>query len=397
MSLLTSADPRERAGTAPVAGLEPVTPDLHREWDDLARRTDASPFLRPAYIGLWRATFDPLGPAPEAVVARREGRLAGVLPVVRTRGRVRPPGNFETPAGGIVADDPAAGTCVARAALDLGARRVDFEHIPADGPSRRTIEDAAAAGDHRVLSRVTMRSPVADTDIGWDAYWAGRSRNLRHNTDRCRRRARELGALTFEMHREFPEGTLAPLLAEGFAVEGSGWKTAQGTAILTSPRTRRYYTELATWAAAEGWLRLGFLRIDGRPIAFCLGVEAHGTYDALKMGYDASVARLSPGMLLLEALIHRAFDEGLARFDFAGHDEQYKLAWATGIERQVSLAVFPPTRRGTTAHRLARARIALGESRLSPVLRPVTTALRSAAARLRPDRGAQGDVEPDRQ
>lgn len=382
MTGTASAEPRERSSAA-TTGVQPLTPELEREWDELARRCDASPFRRPAYIALWRATFDPRGAAPDLVIARRAGRLAGALPVIREGGRVRPLGNFETPAGGIVADDAAAATAVARAVLGADARRVDLERLPADGETRRAIERAAAAAGHRVIRRTTMRSPVVDTHEGWQAYWSSRSRNLRHNVERCGRRGRELGELTADLRRDVAEADLDRLLDEGFAVEGSGWKTAQGTAILTDPRARRYYTELARWAGREGWLRLSFIRIDGRAIAFSLGVESFGTHHALKMGYDVAWARVSPGMLLLEALIRRSFDEGLARFDFAGHDEQYKLAWATGTDDQVSLSVFRATPAGQVAHRLEQARIALAESPLGPVLRPMAVGMRCAASRMR--------------
>ncbi|WP_217921858.1 GNAT family N-acetyltransferase [Miltoncostaea oceani] len=397
MRSTTAADHGAWTDAPTIPGVEPLTAGLEREWDELARASDASPFLRPAYLRLWRASFDADGRPPDVVVARREGRLAGALPVSRDGGRVGPPGNFETPAGGIVAGDPVAAAVVARGLLEWGARRVDFHHIPAAGASRQAIERAAVIGGHRVVRRVTMRSPVADTVGGWEAYWGARSRNLRHNVERCRRRAREAGELTFDVHHAFAPGELARLLEEGFAVEGSGWKTAQGTAILTSPRTRRYYTDLAGWAADEGWLRLSFLRIDGRPIAFCLGVEAFGVHDALKMGYDVAVARLSPGMMLLDALIRRAFETGLTRFDFAGHDEQYKLAWATGTEDQVSLSVFPPTPGGRLAYRTERTRIALAESPLRPFLRPAAVALRGAAARVRPRRGPHEDSAAGRE
>ena len=364
-----------RTDATPVAAIEPLTPALEREWDDLARRTEASPFLRPAYLRVWRASFGH-DAQPELVAARRGRRLVGAMAVTRRGSRIGPPGNFETPAAGIVAGDPEAAAVVARALLECGARRIELDHLPGEGMSRRALDRAAAATGHRVVRRVTMRSPVVDTEQGWDAYWASRSRNLRHNVTRCRRRALEAGAVAVDVREAFEDGALPALLEEGFAVEGSGWKTEQGTAIATSPRTHRYYTDLATWAADEGWLRLSFLRIDGRPIAFCLGIQAFGVHHALKMGYDGATSRLSPGQLLLRALIQRAFDERLVRFDFAGHDEAYKLAWATGTEEHLWMAAFPGSPAGRVAHRLELARIALAESALAPILRPAAGAAR---------------------
>ena len=352
-----------------VTSLQPLTPALEQEWDALARVTRASPFMWPGYLRVWMTSFG-AGAEPELVTARSGGVLVGAMAVTRRGRRLETPGNFETPAEGIVARDPEAASAVARAVLQEGAHRVHLRHL-CDGASRRALEAAAVSAGHRVVTRVTMRSPVVETEVGWEAYWASRSRNLRHNVNRCGRRAAESGDFTVDVLSDLDRASLDDLLDEGFAVEASGWKAERGTAIAISPLTRRYYTALAGWAADEGWLRLSFLRIDGRPIAFCLSVEAFGVHHALKMGYDDGLRRLSPGMLLLHALIRRAFDERVRCFDFAGHDEPYKLSWATGVEEYASMSLFPGSLPGRAAHRAEAARVALADSPLRPVLEPV--------------------------
>lgn len=323
---------------------------------------------------------------------RRGPRLVGAMAVLRAGRSIAPAGNFETPAAGIVAEDDDASGAVARGLLGLGARRVALEPITADSPTLRALEDAAAEGRHRLVLRTTMECPVVNTDGGWDAYWGSLSRNLRHKVERCTRRAREGGAFEIDVRDRFADhDEMDRLLDEGFAVEGSGWKTAEGTAISTSPLARRYYTDLARWAGGEGWLRLTYIRVNGRAIAFGLGVEAFGVHHALKIGYDPGAARLSPGTLLLHALIRRSFAVGLARFDFAGHLEPYKAVWATAVERHLSLVAFPPTAAGRAAHRLEVARVALAESRIAPALRPGIAAARRLTGAVR---GTPGTQEP---
>ncbi|WP_217914900.1 GNAT family N-acetyltransferase [Miltoncostaea marina] len=390
-----------RAGGARDAGdvaatLEPLTAGLEREWDALARRARVSPFLHPGYVRLWRATFGD-GTLPSLVAARRGPELVGALPIVRRGGRIAPPGNFETPTVGIVATDAAAARSVAIRVLREGSRRADLLPVTAGSGSHDAFRNAAEELGHRLLTRVNVHCPVVDTADGWDAYWRGRSRNLRHKVERLTRRAREAGTLWIDVRERFDVDELGPLLAEGFAVEGSGWKTAEGTAVAVDPRSRRYYGDLAAWAAREGWLRLTFVRLDGRPIAFGFGVEAHGVHHALKIGYDPAAARLSPGTLLLEALVRRVFEARLARFDFAGHLEPYKAAWATGIEHQLLVTAFPPTPAGRLAHRLERARVALAGSRVAPALRPAAAAARRVAAGLRRDRPAHAGPGGDRE
>ena len=71
------------------------------------------------------------------------------------------------------------------------------------------------------------------------------------------------------MHLEVIDGSerLDESLRLAFELEGSGWKVEQGTAILSSPRTLRFYTEVGRWAAERGMLRLFFLRGDAGTVS----------------------------------------------------------------------------------------------------------------------------------
>ncbi|MCC6832415.1 MAG: GNAT family N-acetyltransferase [Thermoleophilia bacterium] len=358
-----------------VTAVEPFTAALEAEWDALAHRVDAPPFLRPAYVRVRHAAFEE-GAGFAVVTVRRDGILHGALPVADGTAGFGPPSNYETPLEGIVADDPAAMREVAATLMTLPAPRVVFTYLRAGGPSRAVIDAAVSAAGRRAYSRTTIRVPVVDTAGAWDDYWASRSRNLRHNVERCARRAREAGELVFEVHDAFEDGRLDALLQDGFAVEASGWKGAEGTAILADPRTRTYYTELAAWAAGEGWLRLAFVRLDGVAIAFCFGIEAHGVHYALKVGYEDRMKKLSPGMLLMRGLIQRSFETGLRSFDFAGHDAAWKSAWATGIDEYEGTLAFAPSVAGRASHARYRCRRWVADGPLRP-------ALERAAARVR--------------
>lgn len=377
-----------RAADAPApssrlrTAVEPFTPALEGEWDTLADRVDAPPFLRPGYVRVRHAAFDE-GPGFAVVTVRRDGVLHGALPVCAGPAGFGPPSNYETPVEGIVADDPSAMREVAAALMAMPAPRVVFTYLVAGGPSGAVIDSAAAAAGRRAYRRTTIRVPVVDTTGTWDGYWASRSRNLRHNVERCARRAREAGKLVFEVHDAFEDGRLEALLQEGFAVEASGWKGAEGTAILADVRTRTYYTELAAWAAAEGWLRLSFVRLDDRAIAFCFGIEAFGVHYALKVGYEDGMKKLSPGMLLMDGLIRRAFETRMRSFDFAGHDAAWKSAWATGIDEYEGVLAFAPSAAGRAAHARYRCRRWVADGPLRP-------ALERAAARVR---GGGGHAE----
>src|SRR5207245_1703401 len=190
----------------------------------------------------------------------------------------------------------------------------------------RTLDDcvdAARGARHRVIVRALERSPYVTVDGDWTAYEARRDGKLLRELRRRGRRLGEQGRVELDVAdgRE----RLDELLAEGLRIEAAAWKGERGTAIESSADTRRFYSEVARWAAARGWLRLAFLRLDGRPLAFDYCIEDQGVHYLLKTGYDPGYHAFAPGMLIRREMIARAFSNGLASYEFLGVDEPWKL------------------------------------------------------------------------
>jgi CelD/BcsL family acetyltransferase involved in cellulose biosynthesis len=192
--------------------------------------------------------------------------------------------------------------------------------------------------------RTLLHSPYLELTSDWAEYEAGLPSALKSEVRRRRRRLAERGELAFDVTNG--EGDLETLLDEGFAVEGSGWKHDQRTAIESSPRTSRFYRRLAHAAARRGSLRLAFLRLNGRCAAFALGLEEDNVYYMLKSGYDPALRQLGPGIVLRYELVSRAFAKGLTRYEFLGADEPWKRVFAQGTRERVELRAFPRSTRG---------------------------------------------------
>jgi CelD/BcsL family acetyltransferase involved in cellulose biosynthesis len=197
---------------------------------------------------------------------------------------------------------------------------------------------AALAHGHTTIERVTAREPYVQIDGSFEDYEAGLPRKHRKELRRMQRRLEEEGEVSFE----FADGRerLSELLEQGYAIEGSGWKTERGTAIALVPEALRFYTEIARWAAARGWLRLAFLRLDGRPLAFDFCLEANGVFYALKGGFDVEYRRFGPGGVLTLESLRRAFEGGLDSYEFLGTDDPYKLQWTSTVRERMRLQVF---------------------------------------------------------
>jgi len=302
---------------------------LAGEWDELADRVGASPFLRPAWFDLWQRSFG--DSTARVLVLRGSGRVAGVLPL-RGRGRVvESMANDHTPAFEPLAEDEDASIELARALFALRPRRLTLEYLDAEGTGIRALRAVAARRRYLVVVRDWERPPYIALDRSWRAYEGSLDAKLRRDLARRRRRLDECGAVILEVSDG--KTGLARLLEEGFALEPSGWKDARGTAIRSQPETVAFYTGLARWASEHGMLRLSFLRLDGRPLAFQLGLEDRGSYYFVKGGYDAAFTRFAPAKLLVHDLVARAFEQRLTRFEFLGPPERFKLEWTSTCHR----------------------------------------------------------------
>ena len=312
---------------------------LAPEWDDLADRVGAVPFLRPGWIRAWWRAFG--DGELFLATARGGGRLTGVAPLAVDRGVVRSPSNWHTPEFGFLAEDDAAAEELAVSVLSYARRRADLRFVARTDRGVAAVRSLAAARGYRLLERPIQESPFVRTEGLWDDYLAGLSGNLRSDVRRRRRRLDEQGSVAVEVAdgRE----RLDALLGEGFEVEGSGWKVAEGTAIVSRPETVRFYNEVARWAAERGTLRLAFLRLDGRAIAFHFDLEEDGVEYHLKGGYDPEFARYSPSKVLHYGMIERAFESDVRRYEFLGADEPWKLQWAHGRHELVVLQAFART------------------------------------------------------
>jgi CelD/BcsL family acetyltransferase involved in cellulose biosynthesis len=118
-------------------------------------------------------------------------------------------------------------------------------------------------------------------------------------------------------------------LTRGFEVEASGWKGRAGTAIAASPETDRFYRAVAADLQRHEELRLSSMSVDGRMIAFDLGLVHGGRYYVLKTGFDESWRRFAPGLALRLSVIERCFELGLRSHEFLGAEMAWKRLFAT--------------------------------------------------------------------
>lgn len=331
-----------------LSGFDALAP----EWNALVARTDDQVFYRHEFLRCWLTHFDPR--AALRVLTAREpgGRLVAALALREERTTqfglpvrvLSSPSNPHSCRFDMLAEEPArAGEAfLAHLEKDPDWNLLRIADVP-DGGAAWGLLRAAEARNMPMGTWLSARSPyvtLPTTLEGWRGGPAYNPKALR----RRRRRLQERGPSSL-VHVSSREG-LEDWLADGFAVERSGWKARRGTAISQDPRTLGFYSDLARIAADAGYLSLYYLRLEDKTLAFQFGLNYGGRYLALKPGYDEAYAQLSPGQLLTEDMIHDCVSRGLTELDLLGDETPFKSEWTDQVRVHRWMFVFRDTLMG---------------------------------------------------
>lgn len=332
--------------------LEAPTP-VAPAWDRLALRLDAAPYHWSGWYAAWWGAFG--RGTPRVVVARRDGTVVGVVPIEIDGGHVRAPANAHTPEFVPLAVDLEVLAGLAGAIADLRPRSVHLAHLTLPAGAEAVWLGALGAGLPRQEVVTSHRSPYLDLDRPLQDVVAGLGRSYAKSARRRRRRAEELGAVT--VRTVTGADGLGPELDRCFAVEASGWKGAQGSAIACDPAVESFYREVARWAAGRGWLQLDLLEFGDRLAAFELTLRLRGVVHVLKAAYDDELRPLAPGSMLLDATTTAAHrDPGLRRAEWLGADDDYKRAWTDLAHERRIVDAYPDDLGGAVRASVSRSR-----------------------------------------
>ena len=300
------------------AELEALAP----AWEDLWRRAPAAtPFQSPAWLLPW---WQEVGDGElRVVLARRSGRLVGLLPMYRQHGsgKLLPLGiGISDYLDGLFAKGDAA--AVASALLRRLVDRRDWRrgelHPLRQGSPLLEARVPPGCGD-QILEFdpcPVVEIPAGARDL--DEILPGK---IRANIRYYRRRAEQAGRVSFETATA---ATVAELLDALFRLHETRW---QQSGVLADPAIRHFHRAAAPLLLRSGLLRLHALRLDQRVIAATYVLHLRQCTYFYVSGFDPNYGPLSPGTLILGHSIARAIGEGAREFDFLRGGERYKHLW----------------------------------------------------------------------
>lgn len=165
------------------------------------------------------------------------------------------------------------------------------------------VEDGAA---HRALAAVAAR-PIATalrherallaSDLSSTAYYEATVRKKkRKELKRLANRLAELGPVA--TRRFGSADDLGEWIEAFLALEASGWKGREGSALGSDAAKRGFFAEALIGARAAGRLELLRMTVGERTIAMLVNFLCPPGSASFKIAYDEEYARFSPGVLI---------------------------------------------------------------------------------------------------
>lgn len=125
------------------------------------------------------------------------------------------------------------------------------------------------------------------------------------------------------------------------AIESAGWKGRAGTALSADPQMRGIVTHVAEEFAGWGGLLLAYLKFGNQDAACRLILRQGPAWFEIKIGYDESFARFSPGLLLMHETLREACRTGIRSYAFLGLREGWQDHWPHQVIQDYRLASYP--------------------------------------------------------
>lgn len=178
--------------------------------------------------------------------------------------------------------------------------------LPQEGALYGALTEACRISGSRLATYESWQRPMLLPQLGDGAEsYLRRSLGSAYKKRMQQYRAiSKAGAIMF--HRRRGEPARAGF-EEFMALEAAGWKGKAGTAIASRPADAAYFGRLVSAFAARDTLQLDALLLDDKPIAMGVLIESAGTRHFLKIAYDESQSRHSPGRALTVAMIQADF------------------------------------------------------------------------------------------
>jgi CelD/BcsL family acetyltransferase involved in cellulose biosynthesis len=370
----SSVDVRARSARVEVVTDATSLQSLRPEWNVAAREQENLYLTYEWMVSLWESHFDRSG---VEFLQLRNGALSGLVPLVAEPIRKH---GFPFLQYGLLTNRYGRNhnelllrgdteEALRRVLSEIRRRRGDIflvGSVAADSATAPLLERVAKQERFRPITEEYVRSPYLALEGTWDDYLKAKSGNFRSDLKRKGNKASRASA---EFRLLTGPDTVPGLLETVYAIETKSWKEESQTSITTNPTARGFYDRFLPRAAEAGWLHSFVLHLEGKPVAYDMGILFANRYYMLKTSYDTEWSEWSPGIVLRQHVIRSLFEGGVREHDFLGDDDAWKLRWTSTLRHHRNYYLYDTKRWPAAVYSMLRE----ARSRRDPAATPNPT------------------------
>ncbi|MCC9609328.1 GNAT family N-acetyltransferase [Blastopirellula sp. JC732] len=281
------------------------------------------------------------------LIVHAGGEPIGILPLVVRREQTRlgsfrvltyPLADWGSFYGPIGADGAAT--------LALGLRYIaqtrrdwdllDLRWVEMDAVDRGRTENAFRLAGMSTLVTPWKEISMVDLPNSWEDYLESRKSKFRQNVRRLIRRG-ETSGITFHRFRPeaSPNGSMEEswsLLEDCMQLAARSWQGSSETGTtLSHASVRDFFHDSHEAATRLGMLDIGYLKQDGRMIAFGYKYHHQGEIQAMRVGHDPDLQNLGLGTLQYAHGLMDSISLGERRLDLGPNHLETKAGWRTSL------------------------------------------------------------------
>lgn len=287
--------------------------------------------------------------APLLLVAREDGAVAGIVPLMFRDGRrrgllpfrsVRFLADLHADYAAVLARPERSGEVAAAALEWLFGNGWRWEALLLDNLAGEEPAGAARAwldGHGVEYACGEGRYYYVDLARPFEEVMGETSRRfVRKNVNLARNRLGRAGGYEVEATTAWEADRV---LAEAAPLHAARQDQLGRASLLSDPHGRAFLADAIRHHTARGRFRAYWLRRGGRTIAYMLGFEDRGTYHAWNMAFDPAAACFYPSRLLIHEILRDCHARGMKELDFMRGEAEYKSKWTTRFRPRRKLVV----------------------------------------------------------
>ena len=173
---------------------------------------------------------------------------------------------------------------------------------------------------------------IDEIDYSGEEYFNRRPGNIRKNVPVRIRKLEKKGELEFKMVKE--EKDVDCFMDIYYDLYAKSWQKSESVGPI-------FHRDFAKIAAKNGWLRLGFLFLDGIPMACQFWLCANRYAYIMKLFYDQEYTKYAPGKILTVEMMKYVIDfDKTTTVDYLHGDQSYKKDWTPKRRERKQILIY---------------------------------------------------------